>query len=754
MFLNRNNKFTIAAILCIVAGYQPAAFSVGKVAELNAVVQDRQQVFQLAQASEEPFVEDFDFWVDQCLLLSQGSEPEKTIETCEQAIMLKPKKDNIDIWVARSKALFDLGKYPEAIASFNRVLKVAPEDSISLAYQCAAYKQMGRDRDAVGICETALRTNGSWGDSAPAFAWHQRGLALQEMGRLETAFNSYRRAVENQPENAIYAASFCALAIEVGKLSDCSLSHAISAYERAIALQPKNADLWLHQGLALEQLGHYERALTSYEQAVTLNPEHSFALAHQCSVLNHLEDYEAAKEACEAALKGNHQWRRAGSAYGWVQQSRALIGLKEYEAAIAAANRAIDINRQYAAGYSNRAVALWFLAQSVEQKLLVRSETDKDARAEDMTQARVLYKEAAQSIAKARELYGSARALLKENFERAYPEAPLFLYSGEVLAAFNQGRILTSLGDLIGDQKAKQYQEAILAYEAARRLIQCVRQQEAQQRGLTVCAELDLTLTSEAARNSQLNNADPTQAALTQLAINYLRAISQDGKIPISLAVPMSLEEYEEAIQFYLDDYTVAALENELDTEPSIKTYRAKPPILPNLVATSFAPGEGQAEFLRLSNWATILTHQAVTYWKGDNLTQAKKISTEAAKADPSLFIAQYNEGFISLEVGAYQKALEAFTRAHKLAPGNTYVFTGLGIARQNLCIKQFGVDNLAFSTCRQEAQSYLEQALNLSPGYPLAEACLAKLFVPNPPNHPRGACKLMLSPPSSPKET
>jgi len=404
----------------------------------------------LAQTEEQSFdYEEFQFWVDHCLLLSRGDEPQKTLEACEKAISLEPDEENLPLWAARSQALFQLQQYPEAITSFNQILRIAPQDSVSLAYQCAAYRQLNRYDDAVDTCETALRLNGNWGNRSPGFAWYHRGMALQAMGRLETALDSLSRAVDNQPENVLYRAHQCALAIELGRGFGqpdtleldveevrCNLRQAIASYERALALTPGDSDLWIQQGLALEQLGDYERALTSYEQALSLSGNYSFALARQCAVLNQRREYEAALAACEAAFQGDRRWGRVGVVYGWVQHSRALIGLGEYEAALASAKRAIDlappqVDGSYPPAWNNLAVSLWHQER---------------------------YDGAKQAIDQALELYTQSLDDLNLQFQRPYPEAPLLFYRGVILAHYNRGRILASQAD---------YEAAVTAYQQA-----------------------------------------------------------------------------------------------------------------------------------------------------------------------------------------------------------------------------------------------------------------------------------------------
>lgn len=588
MFLNRSG-FWVALIASYFGGMHLHPAIARATTAMYPPLAPGSQVL-ISQGGGQPFeYDDFNFWAEQCLSLSQELDHQKTLETCEQAIMMRPDDANFDLWFARSRALYDLQQYAEAIASFEQILVLAPRDSIAIAYQCAAYGQMQRYQQAIDTCEAALRINGNWGDRSPAFAWYHRGLALQQTGRLETAFESFRRAVENQPEAPIYTANFCALAVELGQFSDCFLGQAIAAYERAIALQPEDANLWLQQGLALEQLGDYERALAAYEQAVALTPDDSFSLAHQCAVLNQLQDYEAAAAACEAALKGNHHWGRGSAAYGWVQTSRTLIGQEDYQAALAAANRAIDIDDRYAPGYTNKAVSLWFLGQSEENNQY--------------------YQEAVYAIQQARNLfYSQARNELTETFNRDYPEAPLFAYRGEILAAYNQGRILTSM---------EEYGGAINAYRYA-------------------------------------------------LNLDY----QKQQEFQAALAAPTSLA-----------------------------LLKDSPPASADTV-----------EFMSPANRAALLTNLAIAFLQTGQPEAALSVAVRAVNADPTSFTAQYNLGLVALRAGQPNTAFQAYSRANELSPNNVYVLTGQGMA-----LAQIG-------GCQQVALLFFEQALNLAPGYALAE--------------------------------
>ena len=403
------------------------------------------QVQTLAQAPVPFELEDFDFWADQCLLLSSETDYEKTLESCETAITLRPGDANSAIWFARSQALFSLARYPEAIGSFNQIIERTPNDSISIAYQCASLYQLARLEDAVDTCETALQIDGNWGQESPAIAWYYRGLALQSMGRLETALTSYDQALLITPEDTTVRAGLCALATELGEPNRCSLADAAIAYEQMLATTPNDATLWVQQGLVLEQLGRFAQAATAYESAIALKPNYSLALAHQCAALNELDAFDAALAACDAALQGDGDWDRLGPVFVWSQRSTSQIGLEEYALALASADRAISLNAEYPGGWNNRAVSLWHLDQLPEAEHAIET-------------ARVLTK--------------NIQALFTESFSRDYPEPELLFARQSAVIAYNQGTILQSLylSETASNLNGQYLARAMEAYETARKL--------------------------------------------------------------------------------------------------------------------------------------------------------------------------------------------------------------------------------------------------------------------------------------------
>jgi Flp pilus assembly protein TadD len=63
---------------------------------------------------------------------------------------------------------------------------------------------------------------------------------------------------------------------------------ALTAFERALRLDPQDADTWAKKGAALQALGRYEEALAAYEEALRLNPNESAATDGKANALSRL----------------------------------------------------------------------------------------------------------------------------------------------------------------------------------------------------------------------------------------------------------------------------------------------------------------------------------------------------------------------------------------------------------------------------------------------------------------------------------
>ncbi|MCC5636707.1 tetratricopeptide repeat protein [Nostoc sp. CHAB 5844] len=375
----------------------------GKVAKSSRIAWGLTAVFLLANslvpktlfAQEKLEIKDFDYWANFCKLLAEEKKYEEAIAACNQGIGLKP--DELEIWVTRTEILLKQAKYSEALVSADRTLRLQPKYSLALAQRCQALLSLNKTAEAIAACDLALRSDGNWGNTTAVVAWYNRGLGQSKLGQLEAAIASFNRALEINPENSLALVGNCQTLTNLDRLSEAiaacdsaikvnnywgdttpaiawytkglaqkkngQLDAAIASFDQAVAMNPKDADIWLEHGRSLAAIGKPEQAAVSYEFAVKLSPNYALALASQSASFNKLGKFKEAQTAAEQALQGDSRWGDASPALAWQERGIALAGLGNYEEGLASIERAIALNPNYAEAWNNRAATQWYLGR-------------------------------------------------------------------------------------------------------------------------------------------------------------------------------------------------------------------------------------------------------------------------------------------------------------------------------------------------------------------------------------------------------
>lgn len=393
-----NSNFAISSCVFVIPSFAISSLAIASLTGVVAANEITSNAPIPTQGEKLPSFayKNFDFWVKQCQTLEKLQKHTETIAACEKAIALKPKKKNTALWKARGHALFNLGKYSDALISYEQVLQREPNNSSLLTQRCNILVALGNNEDAILSCEEALKVNSNWGNITPAIAWYHRGSALKKLNRPPEAITSFERATLIQPNYSLAFTRMCEASIDLGLYQDAikacdtaiekngdwgkvtaaiawknkavaltklgKLTESIYAYQRALEINPQDAIAWYEQGKLLQKSQQYERASSAYNMAIGIQPKYSQALARQTETLNKLQNYELALQMSDLALAGDGVWSEETTlAYLWNQRSSALVHLKKYEESIADAERAIALKRDYAEAWNNKAVSLWNL---------------------------------------------------------------------------------------------------------------------------------------------------------------------------------------------------------------------------------------------------------------------------------------------------------------------------------------------------------------------------------------------------------
>ena|GEM_PF-3537382 len=159
----------------------------------------------------------------------------------------------------RGAALFNLGRYQQALACFHDALQY--------------------DRDN-------------------AVAWANRGVTLAELGELEEALASFDEALRIDPDAPIVLTNKGTTLQDLKRFDD-----ALACYDRVVTIDSRSHRVWRHRSQVLNTLGRYEEARDAAGRACQLSPDDAEACYQQAYALFKLGQCDAAQEALDRREK-------------------------------------------------------------------------------------------------------------------------------------------------------------------------------------------------------------------------------------------------------------------------------------------------------------------------------------------------------------------------------------------------------------------------------------------------------------------
>ena len=175
-------------------------------------------------------------------------------------------------------ALFNRGKYEEAIPHFGRAIELDPDFARAHLYLGRSHLNLGKWREAIVPLRTAMRL------SPDEFkkeivdvlldALLHAGLFELKGGNFQESISFFREAFELQPESARAKNELTGALVAYGAtlLSQGKMTDAVSAFKEAIQLSPKNFDAYLGLARALISSGDFRGAIKVLQEAAAMEP--------------------------------------------------------------------------------------------------------------------------------------------------------------------------------------------------------------------------------------------------------------------------------------------------------------------------------------------------------------------------------------------------------------------------------------------------------------------------------------------------
>ncbi|HEY9692989.1 MAG TPA: tetratricopeptide repeat protein [Oculatellaceae cyanobacterium] len=292
-----------------------------------------------------------------------------------------PQGNKPSQWIDRGNQLWRLRRFDEAIAAFDRAIKLQPTfvhlawygrglalveqgkyETVLLA--CNQLNQQNRElpvaqkkyEEALVAFETAISKEPLYSPALKA-----QNLVLRQLKKLERALVAIEQAIKIQPKDAnLYKEKAVILA------ESKNYPQAIAAMTAAINISPLAA-YYINLGNIYYDQKQWNQAIDNYNKAMTINPQSAFAYINRGNAYANNQQPDQAIDDFNSAIKINNRlalaYNNRGNVYAIKQQWNQAI--KDYD-------NAIQYNSQYAEAYSNRGTVYY------NQKQLDRAIKDYD----------------------------------------------------------------------------------------------------------------------------------------------------------------------------------------------------------------------------------------------------------------------------------------------------------------------------------------------------------------------------------------
>jgi tetratricopeptide (TPR) repeat protein len=208
-----------------------------------------------------------------------------------RAIKLDP--DQCWLLAERGQTYRAMERYDDALADFNRAIELDPDQDWILAERGETYRAMERYDDALADFNRAIELD-------PEYAWAigGRGVTYMVMERYDDALADLNRIIELDPERTWAIGGRGATYMAMERYDD-----ALADLNRAIELDPEYAWAIGNRGETYRAMERYDDALADFNRAIELDPDQDWILAERGETYMAMERYDDALADLNRAIE-------------------------------------------------------------------------------------------------------------------------------------------------------------------------------------------------------------------------------------------------------------------------------------------------------------------------------------------------------------------------------------------------------------------------------------------------------------------
>ena len=243
-------------------------------------------------------------------------------------------------------ALFNSGRYVELENRTRCLIEQNPGSGFLWKMMGASLQAQGKEALPVLQKVAGLLQN-------DADAHFNLGGALHELGQLDKAVASYRRALKIKPDFFKTHFNLAGALYTMGQLDK-----AVASYCRALAIQPEFREAHFSLGNVLRDLGQLDEAVASYRRTVKIKPDFAEAHNNLGNVLRDLGQLDNAMASYQTALEIKPDFAEAHNNLGNVFRD-----LLQFDSAFASYRMALEIKPDFADAHTNLGTIFRYLGQ-------------------------------------------------------------------------------------------------------------------------------------------------------------------------------------------------------------------------------------------------------------------------------------------------------------------------------------------------------------------------------------------------------
>jgi tetratricopeptide (TPR) repeat protein/TolB-like protein/tRNA A-37 threonylcarbamoyl transferase component Bud32 len=230
---------------------------------------------------------------DASLLMYENSKDsfwaQKATGAAQRAEQLK---DNLpEVHFALGSVYQQTGQTTQAIAEFDRGLKLAPNSDTGYMRMGQAYAQAGQQEQAIATFKKGIEVN--------PYYWmlhNQLGSAYFSIGENEKALEEFKKVTELEPDNVTGWNNVASMYERMDQYQD-----SIPAFQKSIQLSPT----WLaycNLGNVYTTLKQYPQAIDALQKSVALGPNQEACVGNLADAYRYSGQTDKAKETYEKAI--------------------------------------------------------------------------------------------------------------------------------------------------------------------------------------------------------------------------------------------------------------------------------------------------------------------------------------------------------------------------------------------------------------------------------------------------------------------